>query len=306
MDARLAEEFGRAAGEAPRDLAPIAENAYCRIYRGTVGGAPAVFKKYLQGDPDLPLNEAAGIELHHRVAERDPRLLDGRALGTDAEARVVAMTFVPGKRLSDAIRSPAARADCVAAMAALGGVLHAWRAESTAPEAVPDPFHFEYLRYTSEKLARFRLLGRALFPGAVEESEELAASVRGVRLPVSFAHGDFVPRNVHLDGGRVGIIDFANSLRRSHPANDALNLWFALQSMRIDAPFRAELWGAFAAAVGPGLAPEGVERFFFEYHRRRWLMLNIVDAGPARRLRGLAAARGFAAPWKRLGGRLLP
>lgn len=291
---RLAELIGRPVSS----VETIAENKYCGIFRGMSDGQPVIFKQYKAGDPILEQREADGVRLYHDLARADDRLMDSDVLGFDAADRLIAIGFVPGARLADAVRDAAGdgklRDAVFAAMWALGETLVAMRNRTLAEGTPLDPFHFEYLRHCSGKLAGLPVVGRRFYGEAPAKAELLVNEITRARPAVSMAHGDFVFRNIHIRDGRIGLIDFANTLPASHPLNDIVNLWFSLQNMRLDPGYREALWGAFRGGFGAMDFGNAEWRFFFEYHRRRWLMLNLAVRNPARWILAARAQRGFA------------
>jgi hypothetical protein len=97
------------------------------------------------------------------------------------------------------------------------------------------------------------------------------------------------------------LIDFANALEHSHSLHDLINLWIGLQNMMVPPAFRQALWQGVRAGFGPERFAEPVLRFFFEFHRRRWLMLNLRTRDPRRWLRAIRGVRTFARPFDRVG-----
>lgn len=296
--------FEQAAGRPIGALTPLGANKYCEIF---LANGDSVLKRYLAGDPQLARMEADGIRLYARTVADDARYLPMECVAFHEEHRIVGMSFVAGEELGPWLRLAARRTQgtiATDAMRHLGLLLRRWRAETQAPGARLAPFHAEYLRHTAKELRALRGWGGTLFREAPAEAEALLARVEAAAPVPSFAHGDFVPRNVHIDGGAVGVIDFANAQPLSHPCNDAANMWFALHNLLLPGAFRDSLWRAFAEGLGPLGADEATEEFFHEYHRRRWLMLNLRGGNPLRVARALRALRTFARPWRRLGGRL--
>lgn len=301
LDDILRGEFQQAAGLPVTNLEPIAENKYCRIFRANCDGQPAIFKKYLTGDAGLARLESNGVDFYHRVVATDPRFLDSKSVAISDALRVVGVGFVPGGRLADAIyaaaRRPADWDKPCTALRLLAELLRRFREQSLAPGKAMDPFHEEYLLYCSRRLEQLPVLGSKLFAGYELGAEKLLRALEASGEAPSFAHGDFVFRNMHLDGDRIGLIDFANNLRLSHPLNDLMNLWFALNNMPLPTAFRDRLWGSVLEGYGPaGFAPEA-EHFFYEYHRRRWLMLNLRTRDPRRWIRAARAMARHARPY---------
>jgi aminoglycoside phosphotransferase (APT) family kinase protein len=113
----------------------------------------------------------------------------------------------------------------------------------------------------------------------------------------SFVHGDFVFKNMHVDGERIGLIDFANANPLSHPLNDIYNLHFALANMLVPQGFKDRLMASFREGWGNVTFPEIVHRFYYEYHRRRWLMLKLTSRSPRDLIQGIHGLVSFAKPF---------
>ena len=98
-----------------------------------------------------------------------------------------------------------------------------------------------------------------------------------------------------MDGKRVGLIDLANTIPRSHTLNDVYNLKFALNNMILPKEFKAELWSAFQNGIKPLVFPEIAHHFYYEYHRRRWFMLKLKSRNPKDQMQ---AFRGLFAQFR--------
>jgi tRNA A-37 threonylcarbamoyl transferase component Bud32 len=290
------------------DLRTIATNKYCRILQGSSGGAPVVMKAYHAGEPELVRREADGIRLYDRLSAADARFLPAKVLALDEEQRLLIMSFVPGRRLSDVVREVAKDqrrwAEAEELLHLAGEFLRSVRMQTTLAEGETDPFHAEYIRYCSGRLGS--LLGGLPFSAAPAEANGLWEAYRTAGTRPSTAHGDFVLRNLHVEGDRIGVIDFANTLTASHPLNDLYNMRQGLEAMWLPRGMATKLWRAMQDGFGTESFPEADHAFFHEFHRRRWLMLNLGSRQP---IRWLKAARGlccFARPWASRRGETRP
>jgi tRNA A-37 threonylcarbamoyl transferase component Bud32 len=296
---------------APQGAASLlAENKYCRIFLVERDGERVVAKEYIAGEEKLARVEAAGIDAYHRLAQEDPALVDCRVLALDEAERLVAMSFVPGERLSDHLRRvarmPGEWPRAAALLRAMGRLLARLREQTTRPGEALDPFHLEYLLHCSGKLAAHPLAGALGFRKAEEEARALWDAVQSAGVVPSMAHGDFVCRNIHVEGERAGVIDFANTLAASHPLNDILNLRQGIANMALPRGLESSAWAGFREGFGPMEFDEAERRFFHEYHRRRWLMLNLGSRSPLRWARAARAMRTFARPWRGVEPHLAP
>lgn len=270
---------------------------------------PLILKRYHGDDPRLMRAEADGIRRYRASVEgREGWVCSGVVAQADAH-NALAIEPVAGDPLSALVRAgqreAGARAQAIECMAMLGGWLARMRAASVSPGEPLDPFMTEYITHCSRRLAALGLGGRLLSGGRLRESErelpELLEALAGAAVDPSFAHGDLVFANIHVareSGGlRLGLIDFANCLTHSHPLNDVYNLRFALQAMPLARGYRAELWSGLLRGLDGLAADEAVHRFFHEYHRRRWLMLQLCSRNPRRWLQAWLALGDLAAPY---------
>jgi tRNA A-37 threonylcarbamoyl transferase component Bud32 len=283
-------------------LRELAVNKYCRIVQGVINGELVVMKAYHAGERDLVRREADGIRLYEKLGTADGRFLPGRVLALDEEQRLLVMAFVQGRRLSDILREVArdrARwSEAEGLLRLAGEFLCALRAKTTLSGAEPDPFHEEYISHCSGRLRGLGLFGGLLFASAPEEAKVLWDRYRLAGTSPSTAHGDFVLRNLHVEGDRIGVIDFANTLTASHPLNDLYNMRQGMEAMWLPTTFVTNLWRSLQEGFGTESFPEADHAFFHEFHRRRWLMLNLGSRQPTRWLKAVRGLRGFAQPWE--------
>jgi hypothetical protein len=298
--AEKGQAFGEALGLAVTAVQPIQTNAYCAIYRAHTPAGQIIIKEYGPEQTHLAATEAQGLRVYHDLARGDPDLLDSGAPALSADGRVVGIGFVPGERLTEVIRrgrrDEAACRQAVHAMTVLARFLERLREHTTVPGGEVSPFLREYLSYCSARLARVPLAGRWLFARYPQEVDDLWNSLRQCGLPTSFAHGDLVCRNIHVSGDRVGVIDFANTNDSSHTLNDLCNLRIALLNMRLSAAYRQRLWAPMAGLLEAARPPRAARRFYYEYHRRRWLMLKLCARHPAEWLQALRGMLLWARP----------
>jgi hypothetical protein len=177
-------------------------------------------------------------------------------------------------------------------MSVLGDLLREMLEGTPVPGEETDEFHFRYLRYASGRLPSALL-------GARGDPEDLIREYRETIVTPSFAHGDLVFVNIHVDGNRIGLIDFANSSCRSHHLNDIYALWFALENMWLPGRYRRELWASLVSSRGEVSFPPEAHRFWREYHRRRWLMLKVRSRNPRDLIQAARGLLTFARPGRK-------
>ena len=302
--------FSRDLGMELRRLDLIQENKYCHIYRSECHGRLFIIKKYKGNDSSLIEEEAKALNFYHHIAKDDPDLIDSEAVKLVTEKNLLCIGFVEGKRFSDILyggrKDAGVREQTIRIMGILGRLTKRFYEMTRSPGVETSPFIFEYAEHTSRQLARVPVLGSLLFRGIREKTAQLSESFRAARVTPSFVHGDFVFRNIHVDGERVGLVDLANTISESHTLNDVYNLNFALSNMILPKEFKAELWSAFQNGIEPLAFPEIAHRFYYEYNRRRWLMLKIRSRNPKDQMqafRGLFAQifRTGAGPFEKGG-----
>jgi hypothetical protein len=301
MKTELIRQYSDDLGVPVESLSLIKENKYCLIYRAESRGSPCIIKRYKGVDSSLAEEEARALEFYHQVAKDDPDLIDSGEVLCKPSRNLLRIGFVEGQPFSDALYrargSAAMQERAVHIMKILGRLLNRIYALTCLPGAGTSPFMFEYLEYCSQRLEAVPLLGRACFRGLGEGARGLVLALQKSSLTPSFAHGDFVFKNIHVLDDRVGLIDFANANPRSHLLNDVYNLRFALHNMVLSADFKRELAASFREGLGalsfPGIARE----FYYEYHRRRWLMLKLTSRNPKDVLQGIRGFLKFAGPF---------
>lgn len=297
----LIEEFSHDLAMEITALNFIKENDYCRIYSTKSSGKSVIIKKYKGSNSSLALAESRAIDFYHAIAESDIALIGSGTIRLNLEKNILCMGFVEGQTLSRLIYRGNWDADVrersIRIMKTLGRLLREFYDLTYAPGVETSPFIFEYFSYCSKRLEEHPVLGSVLFRGYCDSAEKLSDDLRRARIIPSFIHGDFVSRNIHIAGERVGLIDFANTNDRSHLLNDLYNLSFALKNMVTDRAYKKALWSALSDGIGNFSFPAEVHRFYYEYHRRRWLMLKINSVNPVSWTQAVRGLLTFAKPF---------
>lgn len=302
MENLTKEQFSQDLGMELTSLDLIQENKYCYIYRSEADARPFILKKYKGDDSSLIREEAKALDFYHDIAGNDPDLIDSKAVKLNAEQNLLCIGFVEGECFSDVLyrgrKSAETREQSVRIMGILGRLIKSLHKMTRMPGAETSRFIFEYSEHTSRQLESIPVLGSLLFSGLKKSTSQLSESFKAARITPSFIHGDFVFRNIHVEGERVGLIDLANTIQRSHTLNDVYNLRFALSNMILPKKFKAELWSAFRDGMEPLTFPEIAHQFYYEYHRRRWLMLKIKSHNPRDQMQAVRGLFSFAKPFK--------
>ena len=290
--------FSQSLGLSFDSVSHIQTNAYCAIYQTIANGTPYIVKAYRSDDPRLMIAEAKALDFYHEIASERTNLIDSRAVARNDAENLLCIQYVPGERLSDLIyqgkHNLETRARTLRIMRTLGAVLNTFYNRTAQPDAEMDAFPFEYFTYCSKRLEALPILGRVWFRRYEASGAALAEAFRAARLTPSFAHGDLVFRNIHVDGERVGLIDFANTNFGSHLLNDGYNLLFALSNMILSRSYRADLREALRQGVGGLSFPDIGHRFYYEYHRRRWLLLKLNSSSLGDLFQVIRGLGGFA------------
>ncbi len=296
-------EYAQDLGLELTSLELIQENKYCTIYRAHTPDGPCIVKKYHAGDPSLVRVEAEALVLYHRLAQNDSALIDSGEPLLREEKRLLCIGFVDGDRFSDflykARKDSGLRPMACRFMRILGRVLRTWYEQTQQMETETSPFIFEYFDYSSARMEQTPLLGSILFAGMRSQAKEIADAFRMSPVVPSFVHGDFVFKNMHVKDEQIGLIDFANANPLSHPLNDIYNLRFALANMLLPRGFKESLLGSLRDGLGSITFPQIVHRFYYEYHRRRWLMLKLTSRNPGDVMQGMRGLVSFARPFTR-------
>jgi hypothetical protein len=282
----------------------IQENKYCSIFKAVIGNVPYIIKHYKGNDPALADTEKKALDFYHQVAVEDSDLIDSGKTVFYKDENILRIGFVEGEPFSAllyrAAKDTTLRERCLKTMKMLGKLLGDIRIKTEIPNEETDPFMFEYIRYCSDRLEKAPILGKLFFRGMKEEAEELCNSLIQSQTVPSFAHGDFVFLNIHVHKERVGLIDFANAIEKSHPLNDIYNLRMALNNMILPKSFKKELWSAFYCDLKNITFSEDTHHFYYEYHRRRWLMLKVLHRGfNKQHIQGFRGLFSFACPFSK-------
>lgn len=297
----LRREFSADLGEELASLALIKENKYCVIYRGETIAEPVIIKKYKGEDPRMARTEAEALTAYHLLAKKNPALIDSGVPSFREKANLLRIGFVEGDPLSDVLykarNDPVLQANCTRLMRILGGALKTIHQGSQRPGEETSPFIYEYLDHCSSTLEGLRIIGPILFSGAAQEGRDLADAFRRSGVTPSFIHGDLVFKNIHVTEDRVGLIDFGNANPLSHTLNDVYNLLFALNNMWLPKTFKAQLKAGFKEGLAGMDFPEEAHRFYYEYHRRRWLMLKFYWGNIREKIEGFRGLLEFARPF---------
>ena len=276
----------------------IQENKYCRIYHSEVHGQPFIIKKYKGEDSSLMVKEAKALDFYHEIAGENPDLIDSRAIKFNADRNILCIGFVEGTCFSDLLYQAKSdlrkQGQCVGIMAILGRLMNGLYRLTHTPGEKTSPFIFEYIEYSSGQLEDAAFPVGRLFKGMRSSAKILAESLRESHIAPSFIHGDFVFRNMHVQGTRIGLIDFANTIQRSHLLNDVYNLRLALSNMILPGHFKTKLWSSFTRGMHSLSFPETTHHFYYEYHRRRWLMLKMKSRNPKDKIQAVRGLLGFA------------
>lgn len=279
----------------------IKENKYCYIFKAENDGSLFIIKQYKGDNPALVTAEAEALDFYHQIAEKDDDLIDSKTIKLVKDKNLLSIGFVEGEPFNEFLyrsrRDARLRRRSVRIMFILGKLLNHIYHLTMSEDSEPSLFLFEYSDYCAANLRKLSFWGGTLFRGVVEETHDLAEQFRAADIPTSFTHGDFVFLNIHVSGERVGLIDLANTNRHSHSLNDLYNLLLALDNMMLPDRLKGQLREALKDGLGDLEFPEISHRFYYEYHRRRWLMLKLGSYNPKYVAQGLRGLFSFAKPF---------
>ncbi len=284
-------------------LSLLRENRTCWIYAARAAGEALVVKQYKSQARALCAREAHALQLYAALCDDVPGLLPSEVRRLNEETGSLCLTFIEGELMSEALRKrgndAAEQRRCRAAIERVSALLAKLRAQ-TCSDRLPAQFLEEYIVHTSRRLEQAAVLG-ALFAGYEVSARALYVELEEAGELTSLSHGDLVFANLILDGDQVGLIDFANANPDSHPLDDVYNLEVTCANLlHLSARFRADLARAIRSALDLSASDPRTHRFYWEYHKRRWLHLQL-DSGWAQRARVLAVLprllRSSAPPW---------
>jgi hypothetical protein len=301
MEARLT-KYASALGLELVAIHPIQRNKYCAIGRGVLGdGQTCVVKDYANSDPGLARLEAEGLEFYDGICRDTPGLKTCRLLSYSAQHNILAMSFMGGgsytRFVYKALPAPHRRQRVLDHARALGSLLRELYRRRHDPEGQLGGFMREYMLHVSDRLGRVPGFGRSLLGTELPPAETLFAEARDCGEATSFCHGDCVPRNAHADDGGIGLIDWANTSTQSHILNDLYNFLIASRNMFLTPGYREQWLAAISDGLGDLVFDIRLHRFFYEYHRRRWLMLKLYARRPWPMIQALRGMLTFARPF---------
>ncbi|MFH0960679.1 MAG: phosphotransferase [Pseudomonadota bacterium] len=281
-----------------KSLDLIKENKYCIIYVAATPDGRRIVKKYKGEDSSLVKIEADALIFYHELAQNDSDLMDSGIPLLRQGRNLLCIGFIDGEAFSDVLykarKDDAIRDKSIRLMRKLGRVIRTIYDKTRKPGAKTSPFIFEYLDYCSNQLHKMPILGSTFFKRMPTDSKQIAEEFERSNIEPSFIHGDLVFKNIHIKGERLGLIDFANANSLSHPLNDIYNLRFALSNMLLPQTFKTKLLEGFNLGTGQFDFPPAARRFYYEYHRRRWLMLKLSSKNPVDFLQGVRGLMSFA------------
>lgn len=266
----------------------IKKNPYCAIYRATYEQETVIVKHYVQDQEKLVANEAKSVTLYQKIAARSHESLDCKVIECHVSHGLLVVSFVPGTSLSQHIYRSKNRQQLLKNIVSLGKLLASIYRE-TQQTGMLDNFFYEYIDYCQQKLqavhgVRKYLATRYRFP----QVKKLQS------LNISFSHGDFVPANIHVEGDKIGLIDFANSNDHAHIVNDIINFRIAINNMLIAKSLKRDILQALHRGIGELIVDPAVVDLFRAFHYYRWLMLNIHSKNPLALLNVWQNARRFS------------
>lgn len=272
-------------------LVPVRENRLCWIYRGKSRGEQVIVKQYKRDCHEGAAREARAVARYAEACRDVPAMLASSVVAQNDETGTLCISFIPGRLLSMELRKPLSRVKRQAVLAAVGdlGRLLARLRELTQSAHVLSSFLEEYMLHTSHRLASLPVLGPVLFGDHASDASRMFEELLTVREPSSLSHGDLVFANMIFDERRVGLIDFANANFESHTLDDVYAFQTTCDNMlHLSSSLRFDLANALRAGLGRTSFDPRVHQFFWEYHRRRWLTINLNGTW-MRRIRFLLA-----------------
>ena len=285
------------------DLSPIQRNKYCAIGKGTLrDGTPCIVKDYGQSEPALAKLEADSLTFYQTISEGIAGLKGCGLLAYNEQENLLAISFMSGESYTrfvyKSLFSKGRKNIACQHAQRLGALLRELylRGPSTKEAQLGD-FMREYLQHSTDQLGNIPMLGKISLGKNPPSVETLLSDAKASGERPSFCHGDCVPRNAHADASGIGLIDWANTSEESHILNDVYNLFTALQNMVLPPTYKKRIIQSLSDGLGDLAFDVRLHRFFYEYHRRRWLMLKLCAHRPWPLLQALRGLATFAKPF---------
>lgn len=295
--------YAKALGIELVDLSPIQRNKYCAIGKGTLrDGTLCIVKDYGESDPALGKQEADSLSFYHTISDGVAGLKGCGLLAHNEAENLLAISFMSGESYTRFVYKSFFSKDrknlaCQHAKT-LGILLRELylRGPATSGHELGEFMH-EYFQHTTSRLEKVPMLGKLILGNNSSDVQTLLSDVKASGERPSFCHGDCVPRNAHTDEHGIGLIDWANTSEESHILNDVYNLFTALQNMGLPRTYKQQIIEALSDGLGDLSFDIRLHRFFYEYHRRRWLMLKLYARRPWPWLQALRGLVTFAKPF---------
>ena len=295
--------YSKSLGIELTDLSPIQRNKYCAIGKGTLrDGTPCIVKDYGKSDPELAQLEADSLTFYDTISSGVDGLKSCGLLAHNPEENLLAISFMSGESFTrfvyKSLFSKARKNIALQHAKTLGSLLRELylRGPASSEKELGD-FMREYLQHSTDRLGKVPMLGKICLGKNAPSVQTLLSDAKESGERPSFCHGDCVPRNAHSDDSGIGLIDWANTSEQSHILNDVYNLFTALQNMVLPPTYKKQIIQSLSDGLGDLAFDVRLHRFFYEYHRRRWLMLKLYARRPwpfVQALRGLVT---FAKPF---------
>jgi len=301
--------YAKALGIELADLSPIQRNEYCAIGKGTLrDGTPCIIKDYGNSDPSLGKQEADSITFYQTISGGVDGLKGCGLLAYNEAQNLLAISFMSGESYTRFVYKSLFSKDrklIAIQHAKTVGILlrELYQRGPVAPENELGDFMREYFQHATDRLEKVPMLGKLILGGNTGSVDSLLSDATASGERPSFCHGDCVPRNAHSDEHGIGLIDWANTSEQSHILNDVYNLFTALNNMVLPPAYKTKILQALSDGLGDLTFDIRLHRFFYEYHRRRWLMLKLYTRRPWPWLQALRGLATFAKPFspERLG-----
>jgi hypothetical protein len=303
MTQQQIDPYAKALGIGLTSLSPIQRNKYCAIGKGTLeDGTPCIVKDYGDSNPALAKLEADSLVFYDRISTGIDGLKSCGLLAYSAEKNLLAISFMSGQSYTrfvyKSLFSKVRKNLAVEHARTLGRLLRALYLQGPVTEDHKlGDFMREYLQHATDRLENFPMFGKTALGRNAADVQALLGEAGASGERPSFCHGDCVPRNAHTDEQGIGLIDWANTSEQSHILNDIYNLFTALNNMVLPPAFKRQILKALSDGLGDLAFDVRLHRFFYEYHRRRWLMLKLYARRPWPFLQALRGMATFAKPF---------
>jgi tRNA A-37 threonylcarbamoyl transferase component Bud32 len=265
-------------------------------------GKSLIIKKYKKHCSVSVQMESWALDFYHEIAKDFGEIIDCRTVKLNPDKDMLCMSLMEGENFADILfrsqKDEKSAQRALKTMTALGNFLRRLYNKTCTSKLETSVAVYENMDYFSRQLESIPLIGPLFFHECGACAKDISETFRRSNLPPSFAHGNLVCENILVDGDRLGLVNFSAANFKSHILDDVYNMRFSLANMTLPRSFKKALLDAFYREIDTLRFPSAAHRFYYEYHRRRWLLQKIKNHNPLSWVQATTGLIGYAEPFR--------